>query len=88
MPVLVPLGMFHSAPGKLRLIDVRLVVSRRDFAAYLAFFSQQLDATLLTAGGGSITMYTVRLDWGCRAAPSRWLQPTAVVCCTRCACGR
>lgn len=70
LPALLPLGMFSTAPGKLRLIDVRLVVSQQDFAAYLTFFSQRLDATLLTAEGGSIAMHTVRRERvrGCRGS--------------------
>jgi hypothetical protein len=87
LPALLPLGMFSTAPSKLRLIDVRLVVSQHDFAAYLTFFSQRLDATLLTAEGGSITMHTVRRAGvrGCKA--SAFVASGVAVHVTRCASG-
>jgi hypothetical protein len=65
VPVLLPLGMFSTAPSTLRMVDVGLMVPQDVFSSYLAFFSKELDATQLTAEGGSITMYTVRakLRW-------------------------
>lgn len=63
--MLLPLGMFSTAPSTLRMVDVRLMVPQEAFSTYLAFFSKELDATQLTAEGGSITMYTVsfQLRW-------------------------
>jgi len=68
--VLLPLGLFSSpaAPAKLSLIDVRLVLDQQDFAKYLEFFSKQLDASKLTAGGGSIVLHTVSLSLGLAVA--------------------
>jgi hypothetical protein len=71
LPVLLPLGMFSTAPSKLRMVDVRLMVSQDVFSSYLAFFSKELDATQLTAEGGSITMYTV-------SGKSRWICSTTM----------
>ena len=61
MPTLLPLGLFSAAPANLTLMDARLVVAQQDFAAYLEFFSKQLDAAPLTDDDGSITLQTVRV---------------------------
>lgn len=63
VPVLLPLGMFTTAPKNLSLVDTRLVVSPADFASYLDFFLQQLEPGRLTAAAGSINFHTVGRRW-------------------------
>lgn len=59
VPVLLPPGLFSTAPAQFSMVDTRVLVTEQDFQTYLAFFAKQLDAEKLTAEGGSITMYTV-----------------------------